>query len=330
MDDTDLRIIHALHGGFPLAEQPYRAVADALELTEPDLIARLKAMLEAGTLTRFGPLFQVEKMGGAFVLAALAVPEEHFETVAGQVNSLPEVAHNYRREHRLNMWFVLATETPAGIPDVITRIETLTGLTVHAFPKEREYFVDMRRAFAFPGAPAHGDSGEAIWHMAGPSPLPGSPSDLRRLVVATQAGLPLLARPYHALAAQLGVTADEIRGWIAHMLASGTIRRIGAVPNHYALGYTANGMSVWDVDSGEVDALGERVGALAFVTHCYRRPRSMPDWPYNLFAMVHGRSRTEVEERVAQIAGLLGTGCQSGTVLYSSRILKKSGLRLSN
>jgi DNA-binding Lrp family transcriptional regulator len=151
----------------------------------------------------------------------------------------------------------------------------------------------------------------------------------RSLIVATQAGLPLVARPYHALAEQIGVTAAEVQARLKAMLASGAIRRIGAVPNHYALGYTANGMSVWDVADERADELGAAVGRLSCVTHCYRRPRHLPDWPYNLFAMVHGRSREEVESGCAAIATLLGDACRSRDVLYSSRILKKTGLRIA-
>lgn len=146
LDSTDRAIINAVQGGFPLCDEPYRAVATALGLKEPDLLARLERLLAERVLTRFGPMFQVERMGGAFVLAALAVPEERYEEVAAQVNALPEVAHNYRREHALNMWFVLATETPQGIARAIAAIEAATGLTVHAFPKEREYFVEMKLA----------------------------------------------------------------------------------------------------------------------------------------------------------------------------------------
>jgi DNA-binding Lrp family transcriptional regulator len=152
----------------------------------------------------------------------------------------------------------------------------------------------------------------------------------RRLIVATQAGLPLVPRPYNALAGQLGIDADAVKARFARMLETGVIRRIGAVPNHYALGYTANGMSVWDVADERIDELGEMVGKLSFVTHCYRRPRRLPDWPYNLFAMIHGRSRLEVENRCAIIRELLGTACRVGDVLYSTRILKKTGLRIQD
>ncbi len=144
MDELDRAIVNALQGGFPISDEPYREVAEQLGIAEAELIARIERMLETKTLTRFGPMFQVERMGGAFVLAALAVPEADYERVAEQVNALPEVAHNYRREHALNMWFVLATETPEGIASAIGKIERATGLKVYAFPKLKEYFVEMR------------------------------------------------------------------------------------------------------------------------------------------------------------------------------------------
>jgi DNA-binding Lrp family transcriptional regulator len=149
----------------------------------------------------------------------------------------------------------------------------------------------------------------------------------RALVCALQAGLPRVARPYHAIASELDVAPDRVMARVNAMLASGAIRRIGAVPNHYRLGWTANGMSVWDVDDAVVDALGARVGELECVSHCYRRPRRLPAWPYNLFAMVHGRDRDEVAAKVARIAALLGPHARAHDVLFSTRILKKTGLR---
>jgi DNA-binding Lrp family transcriptional regulator len=150
----------------------------------------------------------------------------------------------------------------------------------------------------------------------------------RALIVATQGGLPLVPRPYHAIAEQLGLSADEVMQRLRGLLASGVIRRIGAVPNHYAIGWTANGMTVWDVADDQVDELGAKIGALDFVTHCYRRPRALPTWPYNLFAMVHGASREECSAKAEQIRALLGAACRASDILYSTRILKKTGLRL--
>ncbi|MBN8489585.1 MAG: Lrp/AsnC family transcriptional regulator [Burkholderiales bacterium] len=140
----DLRLISHLHGGFPLSDRPFLEVARQLGWTEETVIERLRHLLSHGELTRFGPLFQIERAGGRFVLAAMAVPEGRFDAVAARVNALPEVAHNYRRDHTLNMWFVIATETEAAVPAVIARIEAATGLPVMAFPKEREYRVELR------------------------------------------------------------------------------------------------------------------------------------------------------------------------------------------
>ncbi|MGD2062349.1 MAG: AsnC family transcriptional regulator [Nitrospirota bacterium] len=148
------------------------------------------------------------------------------------------------------------------------------------------------------------------------------------IIVATQGGLPLTPRPYHAVAQQLGLAPEEVMARMRRMVEVGIIRRIAAIPNHYALGYRANGMSVWDVVDEGVAELGRAVGALPFVSHCYRRPRRLPLWPYNLFAMVHGHDRPEVEAQVAQIADLLGAAARDHTILYSTRILKKTGMRI--
>ncbi len=151
----------------------------------------------------------------------------------------------------------------------------------------------------------------------------------RRLIAATQEGLPLVREPYSALARKLGLNEAEIIARLQRLLDDGAIRRIGAIPNHYALGLTANGMSVWDVADDVVAEVGAKVGALDFVTHCYERPRHLPLWPYNLFAMVHGRTRDEVGAKVAEIAGLIGSAARGHDVLFSTRILKKTGLRIA-
>ena len=148
LDEVDRRIIDALQGDFPICDRPYAAAAETLGIGEDELIARLQSMLERKVLTRFGPMFQIERMGGAFVLAAMAVPAAEWDRVNGAVNAFAEVAHNYRRESALatpfNMWFVLATETKEGIAAAVEKIETATGLPVYPFPKLKEYFVEMK------------------------------------------------------------------------------------------------------------------------------------------------------------------------------------------
>lgn len=150
-----------------------------------------------------------------------------------------------------------------------------------------------------------------------------------RLIAATQEGLPLVLEPYQAIAEQLGVPVTEVKERLSRWLASGAVRRIAAVPNHYRLGFRANGMTVWDIPDEWAEELGSQVGALPFVSHCYLRPRHSGVWPYNLFAMVHGKTRDEALLQVEEIRRVLGERVRSFEVLFSRRILKKTGFRLA-
>ena len=144
MNELSRRLIDGWQGGFPLCERPFAVVAEQVNASEDAVLQTLRELLADGTLTRFGPMFDIEHFGGAFTLAALSVPEARFDAVAEQLAALPEVAHNYRREHALNMWFVLATPTPEGIAATAARIEAETGLTVWQFPKLQEFFIGFR------------------------------------------------------------------------------------------------------------------------------------------------------------------------------------------
>ncbi len=320
LDVTDRRVITHLQEGIPLVPRPFAEAAGALDMAEEALLARLHRLLDIGAATRFGPLINADAAGGAYMLAALAVPEERFDEVTALVNAHEEVAHNYARDHRFNMWFVIAAPSRERIEKVVRAIERETGLSVLRLPKLKEYFVDFR--VRFPDVPP-----------PPPAPRPASraPARLdeadRALLAAMQPGLPLTPDPWAALAETLATTARDVLARTRRLARAGVIRRIALVPNHYRLGITANGMSVWDVDDARIDELGAKVGALPFVSHCYRRPRQ-PGWPYNLFAMVHGRDRAEAQAQVAEIARLLGDAVREHEVLFSTRILKKTGTRL--
>ena len=156
LDGGDARLINRLHGDLPLTHHPFAVVGAELGMDEDEVLERLRRLLAQGVLTRFGPLYQIERAGGSFVLAALEVPAERYDAVAGLVNSLPEVAHNYRREHRFNMWFVIAAESASCADLALKRVAELTGLAVHAFPKQREYFVELRLPVPEPQESGHG------------------------------------------------------------------------------------------------------------------------------------------------------------------------------
>ncbi|MCP3850158.1 MAG: Lrp/AsnC family transcriptional regulator [Gammaproteobacteria bacterium] len=152
----------------------------------------------------------------------------------------------------------------------------------------------------------------------------------KRIITATQSGLPLSEEPYQVIAQQLDIDPELLKQRMKAMLENGQIRRIGAVPNHYKLGYTANAMSVWNVPDDMINQLGQKLGALPFVSHCYERPRFLPEWPYNLFAMLHGKTKEEVAVKVQEVVNLLGDHCAGYELLYSKQILKKTGLRLKD
>jgi len=323
MDELSRHFINQFQGGFPLLEQPYASIAAELGTDEASLISTIQSLLAEGVLSRFGPLYDAVSMGGGLTLAALCVPEKDFDRVAEQINSLPEIAHNYRREHALNMWFVIATEKPAAVQQTIDRIESSTGLEVYNFPKLQEFYVGLWLLLD-----AQGGVNTRSFEMPAQKTVVVLDELDRGIIQATQGGLPLVSEPFGKVAEQTGVDAPTVIRRLSRMIDNGVIRRIGAVPNHYRLGLKSNGMSVWDVDENCIETLGKQIGKLDFVSHCYRRPRHLPMWRYNLFAMVHGHNRDEVERKIGEIADILGKDCDAHEVLFSSAILKKSGLRL--
>ncbi len=323
MNELSRQFINRYQGNFPLIEQPFAPIAAELGIDSGELITLIQGLLDDGLLSRFGPLYDASSMGGSITLAAMSVPQDRYEEVTLMVNAMPEVAHNYQREHTLNMWFVIATETAELLQQTIDHIEQVANLPVYNFPKLQTYYLGLWLRLDEAG----GVSTETV---AGPLKQGGMIIDEldRKIVQATQAGLPLNTAPYREIAGICGCDTKTVIQRMQRMLDRGVIRRIGAIPNHYRLGLHANGMSVWDVGDECLHELGARLGRLEFVSHCYQRPRHLPLWPYNLFAMIHGHDRDEVMQKMEQVVELLGPSCRQHDVLFSTRILKKTGLRL--
>jgi len=323
MDELSRKLINRYQGGIPIVERPFLGMAVELNSDEVSVISTINKLLNDKTLSRFGPLYNAACLGGGLTLAALSAPEKDYPMVSSQVNSLAEVAHNYRREHELNMWFVIATETPGEIENTIKTIEGLTGLKVYNFPKLREYYLGLWLSL---------DELNRISTRSFDVTKHTQKTSIdaldRKIIQHTQSGLALIPEPFAEVAELCKSDVQTIMLRINAMLDCGIIRRIGAVPNHYRLGLRSNGMAVWNVRDEHLHKLGEKVGQLDFVSHCYQRPRHLPLWPYNLFAMVHGYSQNEVNQKVLEIAALLDKDCSQHEVLFSSAILKKSGLRL--
>lgn len=322
--------INNFQGHFPLQERPFEAIAMQLDCSEETLIETVKNLKKQKLLTRFGPLYDAARLGGGLTLAAMTVPEDRYQIVTELVNTYPQVAHNYRREHELNMWFVIATETPVEVVQVISSIEKTTRLTVYNFPKQQEFYIGLWLRLSDDGKHTTVPVPETAGRKNGIDDTDYQLDDTdRKLISVTQSGFSIEPCPYQTVASNIGIPQDEVLQRLKKLLYSGIIRRIGAVPNHYKLGLTANGMTVWDVDDDKIDQLGDLIGQLDFVSHCYRRPRHLPMWRYNMFAMVHGTSKDDVNKKVHQIEKLLGRNCAAHETLFSSAILKKTGLRLA-
>ena len=338
LDRLDRAVLNAFQGGFPVVAEPWEPAAAALRdrgvgVTATELLERVRELDEAGTLTRFGALIDAGEIGGAATLVAMHAPEERFDEVAEQVNAHREVAHNYEREHpHLNMWFVVSVSDPGAVDRVLAEIEAETGQETYNLPKQREFRVEAK--FLLDGPVPEGD---VDCSDLGPDVEPvdreALTPDERDLVVEIQDGLPVTETPYADVAAELDADPEWVRRTIRRFDAEGKVRRVGVVPNHYALGYTENGMTVWDVPDDVVEEVGPAVASLDFVTHCYERPRFEGVWPYNFFAMTHGRSEAESAERIEAVRATMDehwdVADEDWDTLFSTRILKKTGIRMA-
>jgi DNA-binding Lrp family transcriptional regulator len=331
-------VVNAFQGGFPVVERPFEPAAAALtergvEVTAEELLAAVRDLDDRGVLSRFGALVNAEEIGGTATLVATHAPADRFDEVVDAINDRREVAHNYEREHpHLNVWFVVSVGDPDRVEEVLAEIEAETGQPTYNLPKIQEFHVGAKFLLDGPIPDGALDLSEL-----GPAVDPSGRTTLtpreRDLVVEIQGGLPVTATPYADVAEALGEPTAWVVETIKRFEREGKVRRVGVVPNHYALGYTENGMTVWDVPDEAVDEVGPAVAALPFVTHCYERPRHEGVWPYNLFAMTHGRTEAESDERVEQVRSVVADHCPLGAddwdTLFSTRILKKTGIRLA-
>ncbi|RTL58114.1 MAG: Lrp/AsnC family transcriptional regulator [Rhodocyclaceae bacterium] len=314
-----LRLLNDYQRDFPLVSRPYADIAARLGLDEATVIAAYREGLADGSVSRIGAVVTPRRLG-ASTLAAMAVPAERLETVAGAVNTHNEVNHNYEREADLNLWFVVAAEDEARRRAVLHNIAADTGLEVLSMPLREAYHIDL-------GFDLHGIDAPRIPQYETGTPACALPALERTLLSALQEGLPITAHPYAELGAKAGLseamTLEMLEGW----LRDGLVKRFGVVVRHRALGYTANAMCVWDVADEEVTALGRQLAAVPGITLCYRRERALPRWPYNLYCMIHGKARNEVLALRNAEAARLGLDRFPHEVLFSRRSFKQCGAR---
>ncbi|WP_254531673.1 Lrp/AsnC family transcriptional regulator [Natrinema gelatinilyticum] len=343
LTERERAVVNAFQGGFPVVERPFEPAAEAMcdrgvDIDPAELRETIQLLDERGVLSRFGPLVNAQEIGGAATLVAMHAPEDRFDEIIEQVNSHREVAHNYEREHPyLNVWFVVSVADEDRVGDVLAEIEAETGQETYNLPKRREFRVEAK---FYVDGPLDGEGDEAAGiDLAdlGPDVSPSAEPTLspaeRDLVLEIQDGVPLTETPYTDVASAIGAETEWVLETIKRFEREGKIRRIGVVPNHYALGYTENGMTVWNVPDELVADVGPQVASLPFVTHCYRRPRHEGVWPYNFFAMTHGRSEAESQQRIEQVRETMADYWEVAEddwdSLFSTQILKKTGIRLA-
>ena len=323
-DGLDYRLLNEFQRDFPLVPAPFAELAAQLACTEAEVLSRLDRLQASGSVSRVGAVFAPRRVG-ASTLAALAVPADRLEAVAARVSAQPEVNHNYEREHAWNLWFVATAEDGPALVRCLRRIRRETGCPLIALPLETEYHIDLGFDLRFDGP----ERAAKARPPAAPRPIPpgAAPAladDERRLMTAVQDGLALVPRPFSRLAAQAGISEAAALGILAQWADTGILKRFGVVVRHHELGYGANAMCVWAVPETKLDELGMRLAAEPGVSLCYRR-RAARDWPYNLYCMVHGRHRRDVETRVAELARDCGLAGHPAEVLFSGRRFKQRG-----
>lgn len=320
-ETLDFRLLNEFQRDFPLLPEPYLELARQLECDELEVLEALRRLTEEGVVSRVGAVFSPRRIG-ASTLAALAVPAERLDVVAHQVSAWAEVNHNYERENAWNLWIVVTAPDAEHLDRVLADIARLADCPLIRLPLLEEFHIDLGFDLA-----ARGQKRAALR----PAELPESRWQLeaseQRLMQALQDGLPLLPRPYAELGKQAGLTEEAVLLLLQTWLARGLVKRFGVVVRHHELGWTANAMCVWDVPDDLVANLGQRLAAIPEVTLCYRRARDLPAWPYNLYCMIHGQARPQVEERLQRINRELGLSVYAHEVLFSLRRYKQRGAR---
>lgn len=308
---------------FPLCRVPFDAIAATLDQPVEAVLQGYREALADGRLSRIGAVFAAGA-GGAALLAAMAVPAARLEAVAARVSAHPGVNHNYQREHTYNLWFVMTGRDRAAVDAAMDALEADTGLRALRLRMLRPYRIDL-------GFDLHGDAGasrapRAPRRAGSGGRVPAVAEADRALAALAEAGLPIEPRPFDRWAQALGRRPEAVLATLAGWLQAGTLSRFGCVVRHHELGWSANAMTVFDVPDDQVDACGAALAGVPGVTLAYRRERA-PGWPYNLYCMVHGRSREAVLRVLGEAIGPCGLARFDRAVLFSCRRFKQTGAR---
>jgi DNA-binding Lrp family transcriptional regulator len=320
LDALDQRLLGEWQRGFPLIPRPFAEIAAAIGSTESEVLTRLGTMSAAGAVSRVGATIRPNTVG-ASTLAAVAAPGWRIDEVAEIIGTEPGVNHSYLRENEWNIWFVATGPDRAHVDATLARIEATTGLEILDLRLVRPYHIDL--GFSLDGSRQEpGISGDG-------DPEVLRPGD-RDLLQTLSRGLAILPRPFAALAEELGQSESAVLGRIAALVSAGVVSRLGIILRHRALGWRSNAMVVWRVPEGDVESAGRRLAAAKGVTLCYQRQPHEQHWPFNLYCMIHARSRDEALGTLASAADEAGLAGAEHRVLFSVRCFKQTGAMVAD
>lgn len=308
-DSFEFRLLNEFQCDFPLCPAPFAELAARLGVAEKAVLGSLDKLRREGKISRVGAVFAPKRIG-ASTLAAMAVPPERLEAVAAAVNRFPEVNHSDEREHRYNLWFVVTAGSDERLQASLGAIAQAAGYPLLALPLQEEFDID-------PGSCLEGQQGKPVAAARRVEPVAPIDEAERRLVSVLQEGLPLFIRPFALIAERIGASESDVLGRIRRWLADGAIKRFGVVVRDHEPGYRVNAMLVHDIADDRVSEIGRALAEEPAVTLCYRRPRALPEWPYNLFCMIRGHERGEVEASIADLCRRHGLEDCAHDVLFS-------------
>jgi DNA-binding Lrp family transcriptional regulator len=325
LDDLDRRLLNLMQGSFPIAARPYQHVAAQAGVTEEEVMTRVRRLLSDRIIRQVTPIYDTRAFGYSSMLVAAKVDPENPWRSAQVINAHPGVSHNYLRNHEFNIWFTIATEpdSPLGLEGTLEVLGRIAGAeSIRQLPTLKLFKIRMDLEMEAGTDKLAAPMAEAVAPVE-TDPQPYDEWD-RRVVLATQGDLPVVAEPFAPAAAALGVSQDELLRHLEGMRERGLLRRVAAILFHRRAGFSANGMGVWKVPEDRILELGGQMAAFRGISHCYQRP-TYPDWPYSVFTMAHGRSKEECDAILDSIAA--HTGITERATLYSSTEFKKIRLQ---
>jgi len=318
MDELDKELLNEIQWTFPIVTRPFDAIAEKFDITPEIVKEHLNHLKEVGILRQLSAIFDTRKLGYTSSLVAMEIEHDKLEYVASQINRHPGVSHNYEREHQFNLWFTLAVPPGSDLKTEIDKFNVLKGIKkVRMLPTLQLFKIGVKL-----------DMVDEKKHEIAPTeekkeiknvkfePTEQDKDFIREL----QKDMEIIDEPFVKAANNLGITENELFDKMKYYEDHGIMRRFAAIIRHRKVGFTANGMIVWKVPKDRISEVGEKLGAFPQVSHCYERP-TYPDWPYNVFSMIHCKTHDEAHEMAKTIQDQINVDDYS--ILFSSREFKK-------